>query len=126
MHPFHWRKIKKVIWVFGPAPSWILKFIWTQKTYKLYAGHFLLTINVYIFSIADPGSQTPYNFLGKKFYNSLKIGPIFFLWHLKHKIILNFMKFVATKKGMTAIFLTPLFCCGFWILDPGWVKIRDP
>jgi hypothetical protein len=30
----------------------------------------------------DPGSQT-YTFLGKKFYNSLKIGPNFFLQHFK-------------------------------------------
>jgi hypothetical protein len=35
------------------------------------------------------------------------------------------MKFVATKKGigMTKNF-SPLFCCCFWIRDPGWVKIR--
>jgi hypothetical protein len=35
------------------------------------------------------------NFLGKKFYNSLKIGPNFFLQHLKTKIMFNFVKFVA-------------------------------
>ncbi len=34
------------------------------------------------------------------------------------------MKFVAPKKGMT-IFFTPLFCCCFWIRDPG-SEIRDP
>ncbi len=38
------------------------------------------------------------NVLGKKFYNSLKIGPNFFLQHFKNKIINNFVKFVATKK----------------------------
>ncbi len=47
----------------------------------------------------------------------------------------NFMKFVATKKGLTTNFFTPLFCCCFWIRDPKskirdleWVKIRiqDP
>ncbi len=37
-------------------------------------------------------------FLGKKFYNSPKTGPNFFLQHFKYKIILNFVKFVATKK----------------------------
>ncbi len=54
----------------------------------------------------NPGSRIskPYycelsdNFLGKKFYNSLKIGTIFFLRHFKNKIIFNFVKFVATKK----------------------------
>jgi hypothetical protein len=54
--------------------------------------------------------STPYflklsdKFLGKKFYNSLKTGPNFFLQHLKNKIIFNFVKFVATKKGLTTIF----------------------
>ncbi len=47
------------------------------------------------------------------------------------------MKFVATKKGMTKIFFTPLSCCCFWIRDPGsgmgknqdpgsGINIRDP
>ncbi len=52
----------------------------------------------------DPGSRIPNpyfwefsdNFLGKKFYNSLKIGPNFFLQHFKTKIMYNFEKFVAT------------------------------
>ncbi len=69
------------------------------------------------------------NFLGKKFYNSLKIYPNLFLQHLKHKIINTFVKSVATKKVMTTIFFfKPLFCSCFWIRDPGWVKIRirDP
>ncbi len=54
----------------------------------------------------DPGSRIPDPktiflraltiFFGKKFYNSLKIGPIFFLSHFKAKIIYNFVKFVAT------------------------------
>ncbi len=57
--------------------------------------------------IPDPVSQTPCfwehsdNFLGEKFSNSLKIGPNFFLQHFKNKIIYNFVKFTATKKGMT-------------------------
>ncbi len=34
--------------------------------------------------------------LVKKFYNSLKIGPNFFLQHFKTEIICNFVKFVAT------------------------------
>jgi hypothetical protein len=52
----------------------------------------------------DPGSQSHIFeslvtiFWAKKFYNSLKIGPNFFLQHLKNKIIFNFEKFVATKK----------------------------
>jgi hypothetical protein len=36
--------------------------------------------------------------LGKKFYNSLKIGPNLFLQHFKYKIFNNFVKSVATKK----------------------------
>jgi hypothetical protein len=50
----------------------------------------------------DPGSQDHIFksfltiFLKKKFYNSLKIGPNFFLQHFKAKIIYNFVKFVAT------------------------------
>jgi hypothetical protein len=46
--------------------------------------------------------------LGKKFYNSLKTGPNFFLQHLKNKIIFNFVKLVATKKGLTTNFFSPL------------------
>ena len=66
------------------------------------------------------------NFLGKKFYNSLKIGPNFFLQHFKTKIMYNFVKFVATLKGMTSnFFLTLSFVAifGSEIRDPGWVKI---
>jgi hypothetical protein len=62
------------------------------------------------------------NFLGKKFYNSLKIGPNYFLQHFKNKTILNFVKFVATKNGMTTIFFHPSVLLLF--LDPG-SEIRD-
>jgi hypothetical protein len=58
--------------------------------------------------------------------NSLKIGPNLFLQHFKTKIIINFVKFVATKKGMTTNFFSPLSfvaVSGFGIRDPGWVKI---
>ena len=74
----------------------------------------------------DPGSQTPYFLeLSDKFLgNSLKTDPNIFLQHLKNKIIFNFVKFVATKKGLTTYFFSPLFCCCFWIRDPGWVIIR--
>jgi hypothetical protein len=74
------------------------------------------------------------NFLGKKFYNSLKFVPNFFLQQFKNKIILNFVKFVATKKGMKTNFFSPLSFVavfgsgirdpGYEIRDPGWVKIR--
>jgi hypothetical protein len=68
----------------------------------------------------DPGSQTPYFLeLSDKFLgNSLKTDPNIFLQHLKNKIIFNFVKFVATKKGLTKKLFTPLFCCCFWIRDP--------
>ncbi len=52
----------------------------------------------------------------KKFYNSLKIGPNFFLQQFKTEIISNFVKFVAAYKVMTLIFFTPLFGA---VLDPG-------
>jgi hypothetical protein len=77
---------------------------------------------------------TPYflelsdKFLGKKFYNSMKTGPNFFLQHFKNKIIYNFVKFVATKKGLTTIFPPSLLLLfldpGSEIRDPEWVKIR--
>ena len=79
---------------------------------------------------------TPYfvelsdKFLGKKFYNSLKTDPNFFLQLFKNKIIFNFVKFVATKKDMTKIFFTPLICCcfGSGIRDSGagMGKNQDP
>ena len=76
--------------------------------------------------IPDLGSRIPNqyfwelsdNFLGKKFYNSLKIGPYFFLQHFNNNIVFNFVKFMATKKVWQLIFFTPLFCSCFWIRDP--------
>ncbi len=66
-------------------------------------------------------------FLGKKFYNSLKTGPIFFLQHFKNKIIYNFVKFVAIKKGTaTNSPLSFLEVFGSRIRDLGWVKNQDP
>jgi hypothetical protein len=83
----------------------------------------------------DPGSRIPdpkpifmRTFWGKKFYNSLKIGPIIFLQHFKTEIIYNFVKFVATYQGMTTNFFYPSLLLMFLdprsgIQDPGWVKI---
>ncbi len=55
------------------------------------------------FRFPDLGSWIPTPFfenlltiLVKKSYNSLKIGPNFFLQQLKTEIIRNFVKFVAT------------------------------
>jgi hypothetical protein len=86
--------------------------------------------------IPDP---TPYflelsdKFLGKKFYNSLKTSPIFFHQHLKNKITLNFVKFLATKKRFENEFFSPLSFVavfGSGIRDPGSgmgkIRIRDP
>jgi hypothetical protein len=47
----------------------------------------------------------------------LKTGPNFFLQHLKNKIIFYFVKFVATKKGLTTIIFHPFLLLLF--LDPG-------
>jgi hypothetical protein len=57
--------------------------------------------NLYFWELSD-------NFLGKKFYNPLKIAPIFFLQHFKNKIIYNFVKFVAMKKVWQHIFFSTL------------------
>ncbi len=79
-----------------------------------------------IFRIPDLGSRVPNpyfwdlsdNFLGKKFYNSLKIGPNFLIQHFKTKMIFNLVKLLATKKNLTTkLFFIPLFCCCFWIRD---------
>jgi hypothetical protein len=81
--------------------------------------------------------------LGKKFYNYLKTGPNFFLQQFKTKIINNFVKFVAAKKGMTTNFFSSLsFVLLFAVFgsgiqdqgsgmdknhDPGsGINIRDP
>ncbi len=84
----------------------------------------------------DPGSRIPnphfwglsYNFLGKKFYSSSKIGPNIFLQHFKNKIITSFVKFVATKKGLTKEMFSPLSLVtvfGSGIRNPK-SAIRDP
>jgi hypothetical protein len=76
--------------------------------------------------IPDPGSQTHIfesfsdNFLGKKFYNSLKIGPNFFLQHFKNK---QFCEFIATKKRYDNKFFRPSLLLLF--LDPR-SAIRNP
>jgi hypothetical protein len=86
-------------------------------------------IRIGFFWISDPGSSIPDpkpiffefsdKFLGKKFYNSLKTGPNFFLQHFKN---------LATKKGMTTNIFSPLSFVevfGSGIRDPGWVKNQD-
>jgi hypothetical protein len=86
--------------------------------------------------LSDLGSPIPkpyilelsYKFLGKKFYNSLKTGPNIFSAFQKLSNF-NFVKFVATKKGMTTNFCSPLSfveAFGSGIQDPGWVKNQNP
>ncbi len=73
------------------------------------------------FRIPDLGSRIPNpyfwelsdKFLGKNFYNSLKISPNFFLQHFKNKIIYNFVKFVATEKRFHKKIFTPPFVAVF-------------
>jgi hypothetical protein len=79
------------------------------------------------FRIPDPKPILLTIFLGEKFYNSFKIDPHFFLQTSKNKIIYNFVKFVAIRKGMTTNFFSPLSFVtdfGSGIRDPRWVKIR--
>ena len=85
----------------------------------------------------DPGSQT-HIFkslvticLGKKFYNSLKIGPNFFLQHFKNKIFQFCEIYGSTKKGMTTNFFSPMSFIAVFesgIRDPGsgMGKNQDP
>ncbi len=83
----------------------------------------------------DPGSQSHiFESLVKIFWLKSskilwKLAQIFFLQHFKTKIIYNFVKFVATWKGMTTNFFHPSLLLLFLdprsgIRDPGWVKIR--
>ncbi len=97
--------------------------------------------NRFFFLFPDPGSwiQSPYfwelsdNFLCKKFYNSLKIGPNFFLQHFKNKKMFNYVKFVATIKVYDNKIFSPLSFAaifGSGIRD-GWksrsgIYIPDP
>ncbi len=82
--------------------------------------------------ISDPGSQTHFFeslvsiFWVKSSMTILKIWPNFFLQHFKNKIIYNFVKFVATKKGMTTNIFHPSLL--FLFLDPGsgMGKNQDP
>ena len=53
----------------------------------------------------------------------METGQNFCLQHFKNKIILNFDKFMATKKGMTTNFFHPSLLWRF--LDPG-SEIQDP
>jgi hypothetical protein len=79
--------------------------------------------NPYFWELSD-------NFWGKKFYNSLKIGPNFVFQQFRNKIIFNFVKFVATKKGLTTNFFSPLSFVavfGSGIRDPGsGINIPNP
>jgi hypothetical protein len=88
------------------------------------------------FRIPDLGSRIPNsyfwelsdNFLGKKYYNSLKIDPNFFLQHFKSKIIQFCEIYGSKKKGMTTNFFSPLSFIavfGSGIRDPR-SGIRDP
>ncbi len=93
------------------------------------------------FRIPDLGSRIPNpyfwqlsdNVLGKKFYNSLKIGPIFLLQHFKNKIVQFCEIYGPKKKGMKTNFFS--LCLSLLFLDPesgigdpgsGMGKNQDP
>jgi hypothetical protein len=63
--------------------------------------------------------------LAKKFYDSLKIGPNFFLQHFKNKVIFNFVKFMAPKTGMTTNFFHPSLLLLFFGPGSGMGKNQD-
>ncbi len=100
-----------------------------------------------VFWPQDPGSQMSFfripdpqpiflrawwQFLGKKYRNSLSIGSknCRYRYLFKNKIIFSFEKFVATKKGKTTNYFSPLLfcCCCCWTRDPisGIDKNQDP
>jgi hypothetical protein len=74
--------------------------------------------------ISDPKPIFLSNFLGKKLNNSLKIGPNFFLQQFKNTIIINFVKLVATKIGMTTNFFSRLSFVA--VFGSGMGKNQDP
>ncbi len=61
--------------------------------------------------------------LSKKCYISLKTGPTFFRQYIKNKIILNFVKFVATKKVWQQIFFPHL---SFVAVFGSWIRDKHP
>jgi hypothetical protein len=79
--------------------------------------------NPYFWELSD-------NFWGTKCYNSLKFGPNLVFQLFRNKIIFNFVKFVATKKGLTTNFFSPLSFVAVFrsgIRDPGsGINIPDP
>jgi hypothetical protein len=75
--------------------------------------------NPYFWELSDKS-------LGKKFYNSLKTGPNFFLEHFKNKIIFNFVKFVAIKKVWQQISLHSSLLLLFFDPGSGTGKNQDP
>ncbi len=59
------------------------------------------------------------------------MGQIFFLQHIKNKIIFSFVKFVATKNGLTKFFFSSLsfvavFGSGIRAPGSGMGKNQDP
>ncbi len=94
-----------------PVPFWP----WTRIRNRFFCGSRIPT--PYFLELSD-------KFLGKKFYNSLKTGPNCFIQHLNNKIVYNFVKFAATKKGLTTnFFFHPSLLLLF--LYPG-SEFRDP
>jgi len=85
-----------------------------------------------LYTHPDPGSQTHiFEGLVTIFWvkSSIilgKLGQIFFLQHIKNKIIFSFVKFVATKNGLTKKNFHP--CLLLLFLDPGsgMGKNQDP
>ncbi len=103
-------------WIRDPVPFWPLD-PGSGISFSLIPDLGSRIPNPYFWELCD-------NFFGKKFCKSLKIGANFFLRHLQTIIIINFVKSVLTWKVWQHIFSTPIFCCCFWIRDPGWVSIR--
>ncbi len=85
-------------------------------------GSGIMNPNPYFLELSD-------KFLGKKFFNSLKTGPNFFLHHFKNKFF-QFCDIFGYKKGMTSNFFSPplsfIEVFGSGIRDLGWVKNQDP
>ncbi len=96
---------------------------WIWDPEMVYSGSRILDLGSWI---SDPGSQ-PHIFYSlvtnlvvkSSIYNSLKTGPIFFLQHFKTKIILNLVKFAATKKSYRYRYNNKFF------FNPSFVEVFD-
>ncbi len=101
------------------------------RPFSFHSWIFRLFLRIFCGSwISDPGSQTHIfeslvtNFWVKSSLILWKLAQIVFLQHFENEIIFNFVKFVATKKGMTIIYFSSLSFVA--VFGSGMGKNQDP